>query len=259
MPKPNFIKMTNKKVKYIHEEVVHNFKAANEVVPTLIKLLEPKSVVDVGCGIGTWLKVFKDNGVKNILGIDGEYVDKNLLKIEFESFKDFDLEKLYISNSKYDLAISLEVAEHLSELNSDVFIKTLTGLSDTVIFSAAIPNQGGQNHINEKEPRYWIEKFESLEYKTLDILRPIFWNNTNIDWWYRQNFILFTKDMNLIKKLESFHSFYGTHLVHHESSKLNDLSIDYYKNQLDKINQGKKKFKFYIKLIFLFFKNKIIS
>lgn len=250
--------MDKKGIRYIHEDIVHNFKAANEMVPFIINLLKPKSVVDVGCGTGTWLKIFEDNSINDVVGIDGSYVDKSLLKINTDKFIEYDLEIFFKSEKKYDLAISLEVAEHLSEVSADIFIKTLTELSDIVVFSAAIPNQGGQNHINEQEPRYWIEKFESLEFKTFDILRPIFWDNKNIDWWYRQNILLFTKDRVLIKKLELFNSFYGTHLVHPESSKLNDLSTDHYKNQIKQINLGKKSFKFYIKLIFLFFKNKTI-
>jgi ubiquinone/menaquinone biosynthesis C-methylase UbiE len=81
-------------IRYVHEEIVHNFKAANEVVPFIVELLNPKSIVDVGCGIGTWLKVFEDIGVGTILGIDGSYVDKKLLKIGVDKFVDFDLEPL---------------------------------------------------------------------------------------------------------------------------------------------------------------------
>ncbi len=158
-------------VRYIHEETVHNFKAAREVVPFLLEILDVRSVVDVGCGIGTWLKVFEENGVQDILGIDGDYVDKSLLKIDNQKFKEYDLEKLYNTDRKFDLAISLEVAEHLSIDSANVFVKTITNLSDTVVFSAAIPYQGGQNHINEQEPNYWIEKFENEGFKLFDILK----------------------------------------------------------------------------------------
>ena len=85
-------------IRYFHEEITHNFKAANEVVPFVLKLLYPKSIVDIGCGTGTWLKVFEENGISDILGIDGEYVDKSLLKIDKVKFVDFDLEKLLREN-----------------------------------------------------------------------------------------------------------------------------------------------------------------
>ena len=106
-------------VRYIHEETVHNFKAAREVVPFLLEILDVRSVVDVGCGIGTWLKVFEENEVKDILGIDGNYVDKTLLKIDKSKFLEYDLEELYTTKKKFDLAISLEVAEHIDGKYSD--------------------------------------------------------------------------------------------------------------------------------------------
>ncbi|WET01225.1 methyltransferase domain-containing protein [Flavobacterium sp. YJ01] len=243
-------------IKYVHEEVVHNYKAASEIIPFLIKLLEPKSVIDVGCGIGTWLKVFKDNGVENILGVDGDYVDRKLLKIEKENFVDFNLETLFVSKEKYDLAISLEVAEHLSYFSADVFVETLIGLSDIIVFSAAIPNQGGQNHVNEQEPKYWIEKFEKKGFKLYDILRPIFWENENVDPWYKQNVFIFSNKSSLDEKLSSFQSFRGTYLVHPYIFNSYSENFIYYKNQFDKINLGKKNVKYYFQILYKSLKNK---
>lgn len=225
----------NKDAKYIHDEKFHNFRAANEVVPFIINLLNPTSVVDVGCGLATWLKVFKDNDVLDILGIDGDYVDKKMLKIDLKNFEELDLEKLYISKRKFDLAISLEVAEHLNPSAADVFIETLTGLSNIIIFSAAIPYQGGQNHINEQKPSYWIEKFEKRGFELYDILRPQFWNNSNIDSWYRQNILLFTSQENLKNKFATFKSFYGSYLVHPETFKYKTKELAHYKFQYERI------------------------
>ncbi len=244
-------------VRYIHEETVHNFKAAREVVPFLLQVLETRSVVDVGCGIGTWLKVFEENGVHDILGIDGNYVDKSLLKIDKSNFVEYDLEKLYNTDRKFDLVISLEVAEHLSLDSADVFVKTMCSLSDTILFSAAIPNQGGQNHINEQEPNYWIEKFEGEGYKLFDVVRPIFWENENVDSWYRQNMLLFTKNIDLNVKLSVLENFSGMHLVHPVLSLGKDNSLNYYKNQLERIEAGKKDVRFYWSLLLKALKRKI--
>lgn len=243
-------------LRYIHNEAIHNFMAAKEVVPFIIDLLNPKSVADIGCGTGTWLKIFQDEGVENLLGIDGHYVDKNLLKIDLEKFVDFDLERLYISETKFELAISLEVAEHLSVESADIFIQTLTSFSDTIIFSAAIPNQGGQNHINEQEPKYWIRKFEDNGFKVFDILRPVFWENENIDSWYRQNILLFTNRKDLFKRFESYDDFKGKLLVHPVLAYEKDVARDHYKIQIDKIFSGKKNITFYFKLLFKAFKRK---
>jgi SAM-dependent methyltransferase len=232
--------MDNKKIRYVHDVSVHNFRAANEIVPFIMNLLEPKSVVDVGCGIGTWLKIFSENGINDILGIDGDFVDQRLLKIDQENFKEFDLEKLYVSDRKYDLAISLEVAEHLSSESADIFVKTLTGLSDTLIFSAAIPDQGGQNHINEQKPDYWIGKFEKEGFKLFDVLRPSLWNNENVDSWYKQNIFIFSNKSDLKNKVDSLESFYGKHLVHPEIFRNKSLGFNHYKNQYETIMKALK-------------------
>ena len=243
-------------MRYVHEEVVHNFRAAKEVIPFIIQLIKPKSIVDVGCGLGTWLKVFKDKGIVDILGIDGHYVDKNLLKIDLNNFIEYDLEKFYKSEKKFDLAISLEVAEHLSFESADIFVQSLVNLSDTIVFSAAIPLQGGQNHINEQEPKYWIEKFEINGYKLFDVLRPVFWDNENVDAWYRQNMFLFTKVKTLNNSLQSFESFHGKHLVHPLLFKGKDEGFMYYKSQFERISMGKKDVGFYLKLLSLALKRK---
>ena len=247
--------MVNKDIRYVHHERIHNFVAAEEIVPYLMNLLNPKSVVDVGCGTGTWLKVFSDYGVNDFLGIDGDYVDRKKLKIKSESFTEFDLEKHYNSDKKFDLAISLEVAEHLKEESADIFIKTLTNLSDIVIFSAAIPNQGGQNHLNEQEPLYWISKFKNEGFDCLDVLRPIFWENNKVDCWYRQNSFLFTKNEVLKNKLEDFVTFNNFHLVHPDLLKIKERELIARQNNHKLIISGKKEKRFYYNLFITLIKS----
>lgn len=245
-------------VRYIHEEIVHNFKAAREVVPYVLELLGSKSIVDIGCGIGTWLKVFEENGIDDILGIDGDYVVKSLLKIDEFKFIPYDLEQLFTTERKFDLAISLEVAEHLSIESADVFIKSICSLSDTVLFSAAIPNQGGQNHVNEQEPNYWIQKFQREGYELFDVVRPVFWDNENVDSWYRQNMLLFVKnlDLNKKRKLESLECFGGKHLIHPILSLGKDNIVKYYKNKIERIEAGKKDVRYYLSLFLKALKRK---
>lgn len=180
---------------YIHTIDVHNTKAAEEIIPYILKLLKPKSVLDIGCGIGTWLKIFKENGIDDFIGIDGEYVNRDLLysNIEQKNFVAIDLGKEFNLNKKFDLAVSLEVAEHLPLESSDIFIESIIKHSDNILFSAAIPNQWGQNHLNEQWSDYWIEKFKNYGYNCFDI-RAIFWENKNIEWWYKQNLFIFSKN-----------------------------------------------------------------
>jgi len=191
-----------KKVPYIHNTLIHNTRAAQEIVPRIIELFNPKSVVDVGCGIGTWLSVFKEKGIEDILGIDGDFVNQNRLTISVENFLPSDLEKKFQINRKFDLALSLEVAEHLRPESADTYIESLTSLSDIIIFSAAIPGQGGQNHLNEQWPDYWEKKFRSRGFISYDNFRTEFWENQKIEWWYRQNILLYAKvdNLNLVEK-----------------------------------------------------------
>jgi SAM-dependent methyltransferase len=181
------------KTLYIHEEAVHNLVAPREVVPIIISLTKPSSVLDVGCGIGTWLKTFEEYGISDYVGVDGDYVDVNLLKIPTAKFVAQDLRKEWSLGRSFDVAISLEVAEHLPEEDADQFIKALTSHSNTIIFSAAIPGQGGQNHLNEQWPEYWQEKFRRHGFYFHDVLRPIMWTNKKVDWWYKQNMFLIRK------------------------------------------------------------------
>jgi hypothetical protein len=177
-------------VLYRHEKVVHNEQAANIVLPLIFQLEKPSSVLDIGCGLGTWLSASKNLGVVDYLGVDGEYVNKDLLTIPLINFKAHDLRTPLHLNRKFDLAICLEVAEHLPESSSDVLVSSLVCHADKILFSAAVPGQGGQNHINEQWPEYWEKKFAVHGFYFHDTIRPLIWNNPNVDWWYRQNIFL---------------------------------------------------------------------
>jgi len=180
---------------YIHEIDVHNTKAANQVVPFIVDIFNPNSLLDVGCGIGTWMQVFKQNGVKKIKGIDGNYVNRSHLfsHIEEDEFQALDLSRPLDIGEKFDLAICLEVAEHLPPSSASDFIGSITKHSDIVIFGAAIPGQWGQNHLNEQWTAYWIGLFNDRGYKPYDLLRPLIWDNKNVEWWYKQNILVFSK------------------------------------------------------------------
>lgn len=180
---------------YHHSPEVHNLKAPAVIVPKIIQLFHPASVLDVGCGIGTWLSVFNEFGVQDYFGIDGDHADEKLLAeyIDLKKFKAFDLSEPFDLNRKFDLVLCLEVAEHLPESAAATFIECLCNHGDTIVFSAAIPGQGGQNHINEQWPDYWAGLFKKHCYPCYDILRATCWNYAEADWWYRQNILVFSK------------------------------------------------------------------
>jgi hypothetical protein len=173
-------------------------KSAKIVLPVILEMLPSvNSVVDFGCGAGTWLSVLKNLGISEIKGYDGAWAEKKLL-IPRESFTsvEFDKEAIKIDR-KYDLAISLEVAEHLPESSAHNFIKTLTDSSDIVLFSAAIPFQGGTNHINERWQSYWRDIFDMYGFVGTDFPRRRLWNEPDVDICYRQNIALYVKKERL--------------------------------------------------------------
>jgi SAM-dependent methyltransferase len=168
-----------------------SIRSAREILPIVIGLVQPRSVVDVGCGIGTWLAVVQECGIDDITGIDGDYVNRSLLKIPQEKFAPFDLKEPIHLDRRFDLVVSLEVAEHLPAECAETFVESLTRLGPVVLFSAAMPFQGGVNHINERWPDYWLCIFTKLGYVAIDCVRKRVWENENVEWWYAQNTLIF--------------------------------------------------------------------
>lgn len=165
--------------------------SAQRIVPYLVALLRPKSVVDVGCGVGTWAEEFRRQGVADVVGVDGEYVNREQLRIPSETFICRNLESPLELGRTFDLAVSLEVAEHLSPARARSFVSDLTHLAPFVVFSAAIPLQGGNHHLNEQWATYWNDLFISNGFCAVDCVRARFWEDRGVEWWYRQNLFLY--------------------------------------------------------------------
>ena len=177
--------------KFYKDQSVGSRRSAEAIVPLVLTLIKPQSVIDVGCGLGIWLSVFKEFGVKDVFGIDGDHVDRSMLQIPNERFTAFDLKKPIPIDRQFDLVISLEVAEHLPEDCAKTFIHSLTGLGPVILFSVAIPFQGGTNHLNEQWPDYWANHFNDNGYVAVDCLRKKVWQDDQVEWWYAQNMLLF--------------------------------------------------------------------
>ncbi|MFO0335799.1 MAG: methyltransferase domain-containing protein [Pseudomonadota bacterium] len=175
-----------------------SYRSARAILEFLFGWHRPLSVVDFGCGVGTWLKAARELGVADTLGLDGDYVDRKLLQIPAECFRPTDLSKPVPALGRtYDLAVSLEVAEHLPDSRADGFVADVAAAADVVLFSAAIPGQGGNHHVNERFPSYWIPRFASHGVRCYDAVRPHFWGRPEIEVWYRQNVLVFTRALEL--------------------------------------------------------------
>lgn len=194
--------------------------SAREIIPLLLDLLQPilpKSVVDVGCGTGSWLAAFQKLGIADCLGIDGDYVDRTILQIPLNQFQSADLKQPLQLNRKFDLAISLEVAEHLPSTCAENFVNSLTQLAPIILFSAAIPFQGGVEHVNEQWPQYWAYYFQKNGFVVIDCLRKKIWNNDKVEPWYAQNILVFVKQEHL--------SGYPRLVNEYQNTDLNQLAI----------------------------------
>lgn len=175
-----------------HQNTVYS---AGIIISIVLDALPPvNSAVDFGCGVGTWLSVLKNKGVSKIKGFDGPWVERDLLEISEREFGSVNFEEDIICDKKYDLAMTLEVAEHISKANANRFVDSLVKSSDFILFSAAIPFQGGSGHVNEQWPEYWAEIFAGRGYVASDFLRIRIWNDKQIPAWYRQNILLFVKE-----------------------------------------------------------------
>jgi SAM-dependent methyltransferase len=175
-----------------------SLRSAEVIVPILYELVQPQSVVDVGCGVGAWLSVFKKHGASRTLGIDGDYVPRDQLLVEAHEFSPVDLGSRFHLNETFDLAVCLEVAEHLPRGSARAFIDSITRLAPCVLFSAALPGQMGINHINLQWPDYWERLFHDAGFVSLDPIRPRIWQDTRVAWWYRQGCQLYV-DAELIE------------------------------------------------------------
>jgi len=167
-----------------------------------------KSAVDIGCGPGGWLAAIEQLGIKEILGVDGPWVPQESLMIQPEMFVAHNLNESFPLLRRYDLAISLEFAEHLLQERADAFVNFLTNTSDIILFSAAIPMQGGTNHYNEQWPSYWANLFRQYGFIFVDLLRWKFWNYENIPVWYRQNIFIIVKQ-NMVSNNEQLLSYFA--------------------------------------------------
>jgi SAM-dependent methyltransferase len=187
--------------------------SAQIVVPKLLALFPVTSVVDVGCGEGTWLKWFQQHGASRVVGVDGSYVADGSYRLDPATFVARDLSQPIGPLGTFDLATCLEVAEHLDATRADSLIADLCSLADIVLFGAAIPGQGGQHHINEQWPSYWARKFQARGYLPYDVLRHDIWACKQVTWWYRQNTVLYVRE----------HSASAAHFAGHRAADIDAL------------------------------------
>jgi len=184
--------------KDFYKRTLHgSLQSAREIIPLIMKLVKPKSVIDVGCGKGVWLSAFKEFGIADVLGIDGDWIDKDTLQIPNETFLVLDLKQPIQLVRHFDLVVSLEVAQYLPKECASRFVESLTKLGSVILFSSGIPYQTSYLNLNPQWPDYWADLFQRKGYGAIDCLRRIIWNNDKIEPWYVQNILLYVRLDNL--------------------------------------------------------------
>jgi SAM-dependent methyltransferase len=174
-----------------------SLRSARVVAALVAELIRPRSVVDVGCGLGGWLRAFAENDVSELHGLDGDHVDRSRLLFDAAHFAAVDLSQPFTIDGTFDLAICLEVAEHIPHAHSAALVDALCAAAPVVLFSAAIPGQGGRGHVNERWPEYWRERFRAQGFSMCDVIRPRVREDRRVLWWYRQNLVIYANEKSL--------------------------------------------------------------
>jgi SAM-dependent methyltransferase len=172
----------------------HTIQSPRTVIPVIFSEGIPKSLLDVGCGTGTWLKAALEIGVSDIFGVDGINVSDGELLFPRTFFRQQDLTATWNLKRRFDVELCLEVAEHLDGAFAGELIKCITDHSDLVYFSAAPPGQPGQHHVNCQWPDYWQSLFNSFGYVCSDEVRWKIWDDARVEPWYRQNLFTARRD-----------------------------------------------------------------
>lgn len=180
--------------KFIRYAATSSRYAASQVISLLLPALDICSVLDIGCAGGGWLKEWRQAGIGDVLGVDGDYVNAADLEIEPEHFVSKDLGRPFDLGKTFDLVQSLEVAEHIDQAAADVFVSNVVKHARRyILFSAAVPGQGGEHHVNEQPYDFWRERLAGHDFIAYDFVRPRIAQDHRISFWYRYNILLFVK------------------------------------------------------------------
>lgn len=168
--------------------------SARAILPPLLRLFGARSLLEVGCGNGHWTQSARDAGIEDYNVADGPWNNREHLLVEKDRFIEANLSSPLRLERRYDMAICLEVAEHVAREHAQGLVGSLCDASDVLLFGAAIPLQGGYGHINEQWPSWWRDLFATRGYRAFDLVRPRHWNDTTIHYWYRQNCFVYVRE-----------------------------------------------------------------
>lgn len=176
-------------------QIEQSLLGARAYAARLGEVFKPSSVIDFGCGRGTWLKAFGETGAQRLVGLDGAWNEGSLVEpgAEYHAVDLASLTPADVPDGPFDLAMSVEVAEHLPQERSSAFVECLCNAADAVLFGAAIPHQTGTQHVNLRPQSAWAREFDDLGYAAWDLFRPAVWGREDVPYWYQQNTFLYVR------------------------------------------------------------------
>lgn len=185
--------MKNYDSNFYNEMELLSVTSAKDLIPILMDRYRPSSVADVGCGTGAFAHELISLGVEDVVGYEGDWMKNTQTILSKSKYVYCDLTRKIDASRVFDLCLCLEVAEHIDKSKARTLVDSLTALSSRIVFSAAIPKQGGNHHINEQWPEYWAKLFAEKGFLLDWDPRISIWDNHNIAACYRQNLLVFTR------------------------------------------------------------------
>ena len=172
-------------------------RSAGIIAQSIVGEFKVPRVVDVGCGTGALLEALRDRGCE-VFGLEYAEAALKYCRDRQLDVAKFDLERnVFDNNRTFDVAVSMEVAEHLPESAANRYLDLLTRLSPVVVFTAATPGQGGTDHINEQPHSYWIDKYRQRGFEHMAELSNVWresWEASgDVQSWYYQNLLIFRR------------------------------------------------------------------
>ena len=171
----------------LKHDLQNNQYSACKYLKVVKQVIKINSIIDFGAGTGAWLHAAKSLGIDKLFGIEKHY------QIDIKGAKILKQNVFDKVDFRADIAVSVEVGEHILPEKSSTFIDVITSSSDIVIFGAANTHQSGDAHINCREVGFWKNLFKNRGFKLVDLFRQQFWNCRKINKAYVQNIFLYVK------------------------------------------------------------------